>query len=356
MSVKDLVGLYEAHPSTSSPRTTSRRSTTLSIGVKEGAGRQAVNVTPKSSSNICASPVDDQKVIRLAGPPSPSPARFIGHPLLRQTRNPFVSIPHHAPTHEPVMTTTAFTNTHVSSTETNYLLNTEDDHICDDPPTHISAAESNGKEPSTRRQRLDSWEESRSSIDSSAPKHYTSDTHYAMSSLRAGKSALPSLCSDSQATLCMSSESGKSPVSFDSDSPRTASTLSFTFKSDKARPTSNISQTRPSYVNSPVPATSVFAKDAPPLYLPSLDEYLTTLPAPSFAPVTSGIEHKDSKLDMFPPMDRLAATGKTIQDLETNTTIAPAWRNRNSYLSSLVSVALGATVSLSISADVSLYT
>lgn len=47
---------------------------------------------------------------------------------------------------------------------------------------------------------------------------------------------------------------------------------------------------------------------------------------------------------MFPPMDRLAATGKSIQDLENNNVVLPAWKNRNSIFGALLNVVLGVTV------------
>ncbi|KAI0068240.1 hypothetical protein BV25DRAFT_1867258 [Artomyces pyxidatus] len=46
---------------------------------------------------------------------------------------------------------------------------------------------------------------------------------------------------------------------------------------------------------------------------------------------------------MFIPMDRLAASGETVESLEANSQIRPFWRNRNSIFSSLVSIALGIT-------------
>lgn len=47
---------------------------------------------------------------------------------------------------------------------------------------------------------------------------------------------------------------------------------------------------------------------------------------------------------MFPPMDQLAATKKSLQDLEANNVIAPAWRNRNTIIKGLVDTVLGVTV------------
>ncbi|KDQ63598.1 hypothetical protein JAAARDRAFT_119276 [Jaapia argillacea MUCL 33604] len=57
---------------------------------------------------------------------------------------------------------------------------------------------------------------------------------------------------------------------------------------------------------------------------------------------------------MFPPFDILAASGKTIDDLEKNSQIAPTWRNRDSILSGLVSIVLGITGSSAVATFYSL--
>ncbi|KAI0274852.1 hypothetical protein BC834DRAFT_814779 [Gloeopeniophorella convolvens] len=46
---------------------------------------------------------------------------------------------------------------------------------------------------------------------------------------------------------------------------------------------------------------------------------------------------------MFVPLNHLAATRRSIESLETNYQVKPAWRNRDSILGSLVSIALGVT-------------
>lgn len=93
----------------------------------------------------------------------------------------------------------------------------------------------------------------------------------------------------------------------------------------------------------PIPATTIFARDAAPLYLPHLDDYLATLPAPSFPNFPS--KDKKKGVPMFPPMDHLAATGKSLEDLEDNSQVAPWWRNRTSIFGTLTGWALGLTVS-----------
>ncbi|KAF9822133.1 hypothetical protein IEO21_00127 [Rhodonia placenta] len=46
---------------------------------------------------------------------------------------------------------------------------------------------------------------------------------------------------------------------------------------------------------------------------------------------------------MFPPMDQLAASKKSLADLEHNATIPPGWRNCGAILSNLISIVLGIT-------------
>ena len=95
----------------------------------------------------------------------------------------------------------------------------------------------------------------------------------------------------------------------------------------------------PSSDHTPVPATAVFARRAAPLYLPKLDKYLSSIPPPEFRDIPQ------SQSTMFSPMDKLAETGKSLDDLETNTR-PRTWRNRNTILGSIVSIVLGVTVSL----------
>ncbi|KDR84944.1 hypothetical protein GALMADRAFT_1322109 [Galerina marginata CBS 339.88] len=44
---------------------------------------------------------------------------------------------------------------------------------------------------------------------------------------------------------------------------------------------------------------------------------------------------------MFPPLEALAKTGRSIEDLESNSTIAPAWRNRDSLLGGSTNFLIG---------------
>jgi hypothetical protein len=87
----------------------------------------------------------------------------------------------------------------------------------------------------------------------------------------------------------------------------------------------------------PVSAHTVFSRNAAPLSLPELDEYISALPPPPFS------HSRDTKKTMFPPLDRLAATGRSIESLEANFKAKPIWRNCSSILHALVSLVLGLT-------------
>ncbi|PFH54435.1 hypothetical protein AMATHDRAFT_19 [Amanita thiersii Skay4041] len=87
--------------------------------------------------------------------------------------------------------------------------------------------------------------------------------------------------------------------------------------------------------HTPIPATVLFARKAAPLYLSQLDQYLASLPAPPF-------KHSDEHgMTMFPPMEKLKGLGLSLDDLETNSKVAPVWRNRKTILGATVNIMLG---------------
>jgi hypothetical protein len=104
--------------------------------------------------------------------------------------------------------------------------------------------------------------------------------------------------------------------------------------------TSTLVQRRHFPSHTSVPATAVFARNAAPLYLPKLDSYLSSLPPPAFSVLKGG----GTEPAMFPPMDQLAKSGTTIEDLEANAKRPPAWRDRNTILGSAANLILGLTV------------
>ncbi len=89
----------------------------------------------------------------------------------------------------------------------------------------------------------------------------------------------------------------------------------------------------------PISAYTVFSRNAAPLSLPQLDKYISALPPPPFS------SSRGTNKAMFRPLDRLEATGRSIESLETNFKAIPVWRNCNSILRALVNLVLGLTVS-----------
>lgn len=93
--------------------------------------------------------------------------------------------------------------------------------------------------------------------------------------------------------------------------------------------------------NAPVPATTLFARKAAPLYLPHLDDHLSRLPRPHFVQTHP---QGQSKVSMFRPMEQLEKFGKSLDDLEVNSTAAPFWRNRKTILGSAINAIIGILV------------
>lgn len=92
----------------------------------------------------------------------------------------------------------------------------------------------------------------------------------------------------------------------------------------------------------PVPIIKVFSRRAPPLSLPKLDRYISALPAPFFR---DDEDEKPSE-QMFPPMDALGKTGRSLEDLENNSTVTPVWRNSSSIFASSTNFIIGFLVGL----------
>jgi len=95
-------------------------------------------------------------------------------------------------------------------------------------------------------------------------------------------------------------------------------------------------------VHRPVPAPTLFGRNTSPLYLPKLDKYLSSLPAPEFTKWKRRGKEKD--VPMFQPMGQLAASKRTIDDLEHNSTVTPVWRDRNFWFSLANDAVIGVLV------------
>jgi hypothetical protein len=89
---------------------------------------------------------------------------------------------------------------------------------------------------------------------------------------------------------------------------------------------SRSSPTIPVVSHTPIPATVIFSRHAAPVYLPELDKYLEKIPPVQFSFPFNQKDYPEKH--MFPPMDRLIASGESIAELETNKVTAPSWRSR----------------------------
>jgi hypothetical protein len=111
------------------------------------------------------------------------------------------------------------------------------------------------------------------------------------------------------------------------------------------------SRSPPPYLDhSPIPAKDVFARNAWPLHLPALDEYLSRIPAPSFSayqrhqpPITKKGKEKVVPATLFPPFEMLGK--KSIDELSHNSPIPQFYNDRNFILDSIMNGVLGFAVS-----------
>ncbi|KAJ3557737.1 hypothetical protein NM688_g1304 [Phlebia brevispora] len=89
--------------------------------------------------------------------------------------------------------------------------------------------------------------------------------------------------------------------------------------------------------HTPIAGATVFSRGAAPLTLPDVDKYISSLPAPSFP------SFHPSGQKLFPPLDRLEASGRSLDDLEHNAQIPHWWQSRNKYFGALASLILSIT-------------
>ena len=107
----------------------------------------------------------------------------------------------------------------------------------------------------------------------------------------------------------------------------------------------------PAYLDhTPIPAKEVFARNAWPLHLPALDEYLSRIPAPFFSayqrhppPTTKKGKAKAVPATLFPPFEMLGKN--SIDELSHNSPIPQFYNDRNYILDSIMNGVLGFAVS-----------
>ncbi|KAI0651926.1 hypothetical protein C8Q79DRAFT_997151 [Trametes meyenii] len=314
MAVKDLVGLYESRS-----RVISSTSSSSSSSSEREKSPTSSRIPPRGSIG----PALDI--------PTPAPARFITHPLLRrrepsstdQDDDPIVQ--DQTPPKGPSAAYTWSRNTE-DSVERLADADVTDAHVSTLGHTH------GANTSSTAWVRSPAW--SKNTITTSGDP-----TAIELSPLLQGTD-------DSSQTLVPSSGIGY-------ENARDASSL--VSKHHHPSGSTTILAPTPYHLKShaPIPLSDVLSRNAVQISLPTLDQYISTLEMPTLPAITSEQggsagrgKGKSPTVAMFPPMERL--TGTTLVNLENNAKVAPSWRNRQSIFSSLLNVALGITGSSAI--------
>ncbi|KAI0825060.1 hypothetical protein BC628DRAFT_1321069 [Trametes gibbosa] len=319
MAVKDLVGLYESRSkvlgSTPSP-SSSKRERKLSQSPQPLSGFPS-----KSGGSIADIPI-------------PSAARFLAHPLLRR-REPSSADQEDDPTLEDPFAPEVNPSTYSVS------RNIEGREQFAQAVTHLDVTDALESPRETWRKH------ERSSVLSSS-LGYSSGRGQTTSTILDTNSAIelnPLLSSATgSATRVGSSEKG--------DNPYLSTRLTSNPHCPSSSSTTLVSSPLHHAPHTPVPLSQILARNAAPVSLPKLDDYVSSLEIPSFPECHSedGVQGSGKGgapvISMFPPMERL--TGTRLVDLESNAKIAPVWRNRQSIFSSLLNVALGITGSSAI--------
>lgn len=117
----------------------------------------------------------------------------------------------------------------------------------------------------------------------------------------------------------------------------------------EVKPTTSRSPPPPYLDHMSIPAKEVFARNAWPLHLPALDEYLSRIPAPSFSafqrhppPTTKKGKEKAVPATLFPPFEMLGKN--SIDELSHNSPIPEFYNDRNYILDSIMNGVLGFAV------------
>ena len=312
MAVKDLVGIYETK-ATSSPTPSPTRSR-----------RDSRPIPHDFSTPHTPRPSPAQQSL------APSPARFIAHPLLRRRE------PSTAEEDDSVLPDQSAPDdtlaTYTPPSEDEEPRDVADADVTDELLT-VSGRQHSLFSRVSPRPYGSHWE--------SGIGEFVEDTELERKALLS--SSTGSLQTHGSTTLHASSTRAET------------TSLASTAKGYKNVPQSSstvtlVPPTRSYKPHTPVPLSKVLARNAPPVSLPKLDEYISTLKIPTFPyggassqPKGKG-KDKDTVVAMFPPMDRLQGT--SLANLEFNGTIAPAWKNRSTIFSAITSITLGITVSL----------
>jgi len=361
MPVRDIVGQWETRAavnesptSSSSPRPAPRR---LSLPPPSLSPTPSLNASIRTSSGTFV--------------PLSRPARFVRHPLLVQSSPslPLVTPPrtsrHDLTTPSPI--TSSSRRQSLDSRRLSFAA-AQREAASASPPSRGAAAQD--QQPS----RATVSTARRISLRPSITSH-TSDTQSVTVAASIKSTSQPRVSADALSPAPSSQDTLRNPFQ-DPVQDTGSSTAEFlplkpvlkeVVEEDPPSPTSTLIQLsvdkRGRRRHEPIPAKTVFAKTAPPLHLPHLNEYLAALDAPVFGQFPSDEPADDKRRGrrwgkgkakdsgeppMFPPMAVMEATGLSLDDLEHNAAKLRPWQDRNSIFSSLSNWVLGATVSRSL--------
>ncbi|KAH7104776.1 hypothetical protein BKA62DRAFT_693377 [Auriculariales sp. MPI-PUGE-AT-0066] len=362
MPVKDIVGAFEA-------RVTAEPLRRSSIGAPASSSRRlSLPPTTPSSGDASTGRANGSEL------PPARPARFMRHPLLVQSPPPLATPPPAplTPPHRSRDDTPSRQISHITTRGSNDSRRLSFASAQREALVELSPIQSVSSSSVTAKQSARATASAIAARRASLPPSYvTSPTEPPIST------AAPSFRSNSRprysaevlSPVRSSQDTLRNPFR-DSDLEPGSSTAELVplqpiaatddADDDPPSPTSTlIPQSFPDHrfpaKHSPVPAKTVFAKTAPSLYLPALDQHLAKLAPPAFAdfptvepPSKQKSKGKRKSINsgepaMFPPMATLAITGWTLDDLEHNAEIKQPWQDRNSIFGSLSNWVLGIT-------------
>jgi hypothetical protein len=265
--------------------------------------------------------------------PPPTPARFLRHPLLRDCSSPPTSP-------SATLSSTAgphngLDNQQDQQAVLNHSLYDGDTALSDNDPDldSISSSYVVGQESMVRGQRMSVFTEK----STGAMLGYSDEED-----VEGNIPLLPVRESNLRSRAGFAYPISLTQTAQDASEESTVVASDNTFKSPTLPGTSRGDRIEHKVTHLPIPLTTIFARDAAPLYLPKLDDVISLLPKRSFTLPHRKVSSKYNQI--FPPMDLLAASGQSLEDLENNSKIAPGWRNRTSILSGLVDVIVGVAV------------
>ena len=305
MAVKDLVGIYESKATPSRSR-----------------AAQDSRTSPRDAS----SPTIPTTITTQHAPdlPSSSPARFVAHPLLRR-REPSTADQEDDPVVPNLVGPTHDSVASPSSTACGNFDHDEHQVVTDRDVTDELLAVSG------RQHSIFSRGSSRPHGSGFAKTTTDGEEDAEL------KALLPSSVTSGSKTL--RNKASADSLHFPGSLRKAIEPSSSTF--------TLVSPSRSLGPHTSIPLSTVIARDAAPMSLPKLDEYISTLEMPKFPAVDTSAQGKGkgnaSEVHMFPPLDRLKDQS-TLSDLENNATIAPAWRDRTTIFSAITNIALGITV------------